>query len=139
MKSLMIVALCILVLMVYQNTLSSNEAYNDSLKFSKASMFLNYTSAFDTYYLANGSATGDVTSKVTLPVWLPYDSTIKMNVNGGRGYVYLPSASGVLSEILKATDYSVLVGFTDGSSITTLSGKVSKPSFIPAGYIVYVR
>ncbi|MGK7247398.1 type IV pilus biogenesis protein PilM [Buttiauxella agrestis] len=139
MKSLLIVALCILVVMVYQNTISSNEVYNDSLKLNKASLFLNYTSAFDTYYLANGSASGDVTSKVTLPVWLPADSAIRMNVNGGRGYVYMPSASGVLSEILKATDYSVLIGFTDGSTITTLSGKISKPSFIPAGYIVYVR
>lgn len=139
MKSLLIVALCILVVMVYQNTISSNEAYNESLKLNKASLFLNYASVFDTYYLANGSASGDVTSKVKLPVWLPADSTIKMNINGGRGYVYMPSASGVFSEILKATDYSVLVGFTDSSTITTLSGKISKPSFIPAGYIVYVR
>jgi len=139
MKSLLIVALCVLVVAFYQNSFEGNNSYNESLKLNKASLFLNYTSAFDVYYLSNGSANGDVTNKVTLPIWLPVDNTIKMYVNGGYGYVFMPSASGVLSEIMRATDYSALVGFTDNTSIITLSGKIAKPGFIPTGYIVYVR
>ncbi|GAB7400903.1 hypothetical protein OUHCRE2_43620 [Enterobacter asburiae] len=139
MKSLLIVALCILVVAIYQNSFEGNSSYNETLKLNKASLFLNYTAAFDAYYLANGSANGDVTNKVTLPVWLPNDVTIKMYVNGGYGYVFMPSASGVLSEIMRATDNSALIGFTDSTSIISLAGKNQKPNFIPAGYIVYVR
>lgn len=139
MKSLLMIALCVLMVTFYQNSFEGNTSYHDTLKLSKASLFLNYTTAFDAYYLSNGSANGDVTSKVTLPVWLPKDSTIKMYVNGGYGYVFMPSASGVLSELVRATDYSALVGFTDSNSIITLSGKIQKPGVIPAGYIVYVR
>ncbi|WP_047626565.1 type IV pilus biogenesis protein PilM [Enterobacter sp. ZOR0014] len=139
MKSLLIVAICFLVVAIYQNSFEGNGSYNETLKLNKASLFLNYTAAFDAYYLANGSANGDVTNKVTLPVWLPKDTTIKMYVNGGYGYVFMPSASGVLSEVMRATDYSALIGFTDSTSIISLAGKNPKPNFIPAGYIVYVR
>lgn len=139
MKSLLIVALCFLVVAVYQNTNNGNNSYTESVKLNRASLFLNYTSAFDSYYLSSGGASGDVTNNVTLPVWLPTDNAIRMYVDGGYGYVYMPSASGVFSEIMRATDYSALIGFTDNSSIITMTGKISKPSFIPAGYIVYMR
>lgn len=139
MKSLFVVALCLLVVALYQNSLEGNKSYDKTLKLTKASLFLNYTSAFDNYYLYNASANGDVTSKVAVSAWLPVDSTIKMYITGGYGYVYMPSASGVLSEIMRATGYSALIGFSDNDSITTLAGKLSKPAFIPAGYIVYVR
>lgn len=139
MKSLLLVGLCILVITVYQNSIDSNDSYNNSLKLNKASLFLNYTTAFDSYYLSNAEQTGDVTNKVTLPVWLPMDGSIKMNITGGYGYVYMPSTSGVFSEIMKSTDYSALIGFTDNNEIITLGGKIVKPSFIPNGYIVYMR
>lgn len=139
MKSLLLVGLCILVITVYQNSMGSNDSYNNSLKLNKASLFLNYTTAFDSYYLSNANQTGDVTNKVTLPAWLPMDASIKMNITGGYGYVYMPSASGVFSEIMKGTDYSALIGFTDNNAIVTLGGRIAKPSFIPDGYIVYMR
>ncbi|HCA7081261.1 TPA: type IV pilus biogenesis protein PilM [Citrobacter sedlakii] len=139
MKSLFVVALCLLAVAIYQNSLEGNDSYIKSIKLNKVSLFLNYTSVFDDYYLSNANANGDVTNKVTLPVWLPVDNTIKMYVNSGYGYVFMPSASGVLSELLRATDNSALIGFSDNDSITTLSGKIAKPAFIPAGYIVYVR
>ncbi|WOI84401.1 MULTISPECIES: type IV pilus biogenesis protein PilM [Enterobacteriaceae] len=139
MKSMLIVAFFTLLVAFYQNSDDSKESYNESLRTNKASLFLNYTSAFDTYYLTHSSANGDVTSQVTLPTWLPVDTTVKMNVSGGYGYVYMPSISGVLSEVMKATDNSALVGISDNTVIKTNSGTIAKPTFIPAGYIVYVR
>lgn len=139
MKSMLIVAFLSLLVIFYQNTDGGNESYNKSLRINKASLFLNYTSAFDSFYLANNSANGDVSSQVTLPVWMPVSSSIKMYVSNGYGYVFMPSESGVLSEIMKATDYSALVGVSDNSVIKTNSGTMAKPSFIPSGYIVYVR
>ncbi|EBC5631742.1 type IV pilus biogenesis protein PilM [Salmonella enterica] len=139
MKSLLIVALCTFIVAFYQNSFDDNSSYNKTVKLNRVSLFLNYTTAFDGFYLSNGSASGDVTNKVILPVWLPTDSTIKMYINGSYGYVFMPSASGLFSEILRATDYSALIGFTDNTSIVTLAGIIPKPHFIPAGYIVYVR
>ncbi|NDO82795.1 oxidoreductase [Citrobacter sp. NCU1] len=139
MKSLLVVALCILVITVYQNSINTTSSYNDLLRLNKASLFLNYTSAFDDYYLSNASAVGDVTSKVVVPVWLPKEASIKMYVNNGYGYVYMPTASGVFSEIMKSTDNSALVGISDNSVIKTNSGTITKPAFIPSGYIVYMR
>ncbi|EGM9156115.1 type IV pilus biogenesis protein PilM [Salmonella enterica] len=139
MKSLLIVAFCTLIVAFYQNSLDDNSSYNETVKLNRASLFLNYTAAFDGFYLSNRSESGDVTNKVILPVWLPTDSSIKMYVNGDYGYVFMPSASGLFSEVLRATDYSALIGFTDNTSIVTLAGINPKPNFIPAGYIVYVR
>lgn len=121
------------------NSNTGSDSYDDTMRKMKSSRFLNYVTAFDEYFLYNGAASGDVTQNVMLPVWLPRDDTIRMYINGGYGYVFMPTGSGVLSEILKTTDYSLLVGFTDNSSIKTSSGVILKPSFIPSGYIVYVR
>lgn len=139
MKSLLIVAFFTVLIAFYQNTNDDRSSYNESLRTNKASLFLNYTSAFDAYYLANSSANGDVTNKVTLPAWLPANSSVKMYVSSGYGYVFMPLESGVFSEVMKATDNSALVGVTDSSAIKTVSGTIAKPSFIPSGYIVYVR
>lgn len=139
MKSLFIVALCILVVAVCQNSTDVDGIYTDSVKTNRATMFMNYASAFDSYYLSEGGVSGDVTNNVMLPSWLPTDRSIRMYIDGGYGYVFMPSTSGVLSEIMRATEYSALVGFTDSSSLITMNGKIPKPSFIPVGYIVYVR
>ncbi|WP_340621876.1 type IV pilus biogenesis protein PilM [Xenorhabdus siamensis] len=139
MKSWLIVILCMLFIVFYQNLFGGREEYNETLKLNKASLFLSYTSAFDAYYVANGGANGDVTNSVSLPSWLPVDSSIRMYISSGTGYIFMPSTSGVLSEIMRRTDYSAWVGFSDDTSITTLSGKLNKPSFIPTNYIVYVR
>ncbi|EIK1335782.1 type IV pilus biogenesis protein PilM [Salmonella enterica] len=139
MKSLLVMALCILVVCVYQSAIDSNDSYNESLKINRASLFLSYTTAFDNYYLSNANPVGDVTTNVTLPAWLPMDESIKMYIDGGYGYVYMPNSSGVYGEIMKKTDYSALIGVSDSSSIVTSAGKIVKPSFIPANYIVYMR
>ncbi|EJH2486503.1 type IV pilus biogenesis protein PilM, partial [Salmonella enterica subsp. enterica serovar Eko] len=43
------------------------------------------------------------------------------------------------NNILKRTEGSVLVGVSDSSSLVTEAGRINKPSFIPSGYIVYMR
>ncbi|EET2714454.1 type IV pilus biogenesis protein PilM [Escherichia coli] len=139
MKPMSIILFCMFVIVFIANSSTGTESYDDTMRKMKSSRFLNYVAAFDEYYLYNGSASGDVTQNVVLPVWLPRDNAIRMYINGGYGYVFMPTGSGVLSEILKTTDYSLLVGFTDNASIKTSSGVIPKPSFIPSGYIVYVR
>ncbi|EDS7336257.1 oxidoreductase, partial [Salmonella enterica subsp. enterica serovar Pomona] len=49
MKSLLIVALCTLIVAFYQNSFEGNNSYNETLKLNKASLFLNYATAFDAY------------------------------------------------------------------------------------------
>jgi len=139
MKPLLVVAWCVFFIAVYQNSVVDNSSYAETVKVNKASLFLIYTTSFDNFYLNNSSATGDVTNKVTLPSWLPADNTVKMFISGGYGYVFMPSTSGVFSELVESTNNSTLVGFSDATSITTLSGKLAKPSFIPPNYIVYIR
>ncbi|EGH9360821.1 type IV pilus biogenesis protein PilM [Salmonella enterica] len=139
MKSLLIISLCILVLTFWQKVVGGDKSFVETSRESNAALFLNYVTAFDSYFLNNGSATGDVTTKITLPMWLPNDGSIRMYISGGYGYVFMPSSSGLLSEIMKSTDNSLLVGFSDSTSIVTLGGRISKPAFIPPGYIVYLR
>ncbi|EQB98972.1 type IV pilus biogenesis protein PilM [Photorhabdus temperata] len=110
-----------------------------SIEQSQVGQFMNYVYAFDDYYKQNPSATGDITSKVALPSWLPKNANIKMVINNGVGYVYIPLSKGMMREILKWTDNSASVGISNGAYINTVSGKIAKPSFIGYGYIVYVR
>lgn len=139
MKSIMIVAFCLAVIFGYLNLSNENDEYNDTVVSNRASMFMNYASTFDSFYLANPSANGEVTSKVSLPSWVPVDNTIKMHIESGLGYVYMPSQQGILSKVTSQTDGSALVGITDSSFINTNRAKLKKPTFIPAGYLVYVR
>lgn len=106
---------------------------------AKAGQLMNYVYAFDEYKNANKSATGDVTANLPLPQWLPKTSAIKTVISNGVGYVYTPNSKGLMSELMIWTDNSSSVGVTDATNINTLSGAVSKPSFIGAGYIVYIR
>lgn len=106
---------------------------------SRAGQFINYVYAFDDYYQKNNSATGDVTSAVKIPTWLPKNENIKVVINGGVGYIYTPASKGMMSEIMKWTANSSSVGVSDATYINTVSGKIQKPSFIGSGYIVYVR
>lgn len=106
---------------------------------SKANVFLKYSFAFDEYYASNNSATGDVTNQVKLPSWIAVDPTIRAYISNGVGYVFMPLTTGLFSTVLADTSNSSMIGISDSGYITTVSGKLSKPSFIPSGYIVYVR
>lgn len=106
---------------------------------SKANVFIRYAFAFDEYYVSNSSATGDVSKQVNLPSWIAVDPTIRAYISNGVGYVFMPLSTGLFSAVLAATSNSSMIGVSDSGYITTVSGKLSKPSFIPSGYIVYVR
>lgn len=103
------------------------------------SQFLNYADALNDRYLSGTPADGDVTATITLPGWQPRNNQISVRVSGGIGYVFMPSSPGVLSQLLQDTDNSAHIGLTDSAGIHTPAGIVSRPSFIPAGYVVYVR
>jgi len=127
------------IVSVLLNLGSRNDTYIETVKIQQSYLFLNYVSAFDDYFTMNGSASGDVTSSVPLPAWLPRDDAIRMLISGGVAYVYMPLRGGVYSQVLNATGNSAMVGFTDNNSLNTINGKMAKPSFIPSGYLVYMR
>lgn len=66
MKSIMIIAFCLAVIFGYLNLGNESDEYNDTVVSNRASMFMIYASTFDSFYLANPSANGEVTSKVSL-------------------------------------------------------------------------
>lgn len=135
--TIMACALFISVLMVISG--DSKREWDIADEQAKAGQLMNYVYAFDEYKNANKSATGDVTANLPLPQWLPKTSAIKTVISNGVGYVYTPNSKGLMSELMIWTDNSSSVGVTDATNINTLSGAVSKPSFIGAGYIVYIR
>lgn len=104
-----------------------------------SSLFLNYAEALNDRYLSGTPADGDMTATITLPVWQPRSSQIVVRVSGGVGYIFMPSSPGVLSQLLQDTENSAHIGLSDATGIRTLAGVVPRPSFIPAGYVVYVR
>lgn len=139
MKAWIVVTLTIVIIAFFQNMRTENEEYEESLQQGKAYQFLSYASAFDEYFESHTTSSGDMTKSITRPSWVPPNDNIKMYISDGRGYVFMPSEKGVFSEIMMITEYSLLVGITDESAINIISGAISKPSFIPRGYIVYVR
>lgn len=104
-----------------------------------ASQFLNYGEALNDRYLSGTPADGDITAGITLPIWQPRSSKIVVRISGGVGYVFMPSSPGVLSQLLQDTENSAHIGLSDVTGIHTPAGVISRPSFIPAGYVVYVR
>lgn len=139
MKSFIVISLFFLWLAFYGNLRADNDSYAVSLREGKALLFLNYVNVFDSYYELNPDYNGDVTHNVTVPSWLPANVDIKMFIENKRGYVFMPAYPGVYNNILKRTEGSVLVGVSDSSSLVTEAGRINKPSFIPSGYIVYMR
>lgn len=139
MKSIIVAALAILVLAFFNNLNTDNAKYETSLELKTAYSFLSFATAFDAYFDAHPSGSGDVTTKIPLPSWLPENNDIKAYISGERGYVFMPTEKGVYSELLALTENSALLGVSDSSTINISDGEITKPSFIPQGYIVYVR
>ncbi|ELN0824797.1 type IV pilus biogenesis protein PilM [Salmonella enterica] len=139
MKSFIVISLFFLWLAFYGNLRADNDSYAVSLREGKALLFLNYVNVFDSYYELNPDYNGDVTHNVTAPSWLSGNVDIKMFIENKRGYVFMPAYPGVYNNILKRTEGSALVGVSDSSSLVTEAGRINKPSFIPSGYIVYMR
>lgn len=108
-------------------------------KEQQAGQFLNYISAFTELYASGVPADGDAINRVTLPSWLPRNSMIQLRISNGEGYVFTPASPGLYSQLLQETENSSHFGISDAAGINTPSGRLSRPNFIPAGYVVYVR
>lgn len=139
MKAGFIVAFSIMIIALLTNNNQSDDKLKEARRDITIQLFLNYVTCFDEYYQNHKTDYGDVTDKVNLPAWMPVDTSIRMYVNPDAAYVFMPSSSGILSGLLKMTSNSAMVGYSDNTSIITLAGKITKPVFIPSGYIVYVR
>lgn len=113
----------------------NDDVYVDSV----SSHFLAEVSAFDSYIEDNPTAAGDVTNDVILPEWLHKNSSIKMIVTSQNSFVYMPAEKLLLAELMHKTNWSAFIGYTSDSFIITNVGEIAKPSFIPSGYVVYVR
>ncbi|MHB9331375.1 type IV pilus biogenesis protein PilM [Phytobacter ursingii] len=139
MKTGFIVAFSIMIIALLTNNNQSDNNLKEAKRDVTIQLFLNYITYFDEYYQNHKTEYGDVTDKVALPTWMPIDTSIRMYVNPDAAYVFMPSSSGILSGLLKITENSAMVGYSDSNNIITLAGKITKPAFIPSGYIVYVR
>lgn len=104
-----------------------------------AGQFLHYSSALNDLYGGGTPPDGDVINRISLPDWLPRTAAIQMRVSGGTGYTFTPSYPGLLAQVLQETENSTHFGLTDAAGINTPAGRLSRPAFIPAGYVVYVR
>lgn len=101
--------------------------------------FLHYVSAFNDLWTGTPPADGDVAARIILPEWLPRNTHIQMRISGGVGYIYAPSSPGLYAQLLEDTENSSHYGLSDADGINTPSGRLARPDFIPAGYVVYVR
>ncbi|HEB4876195.1 TPA: type IV pilus biogenesis protein PilM [Kluyvera ascorbata F0526] len=101
--------------------------------------FLNYVSAFNDLWNGTTPADGDAAARITLPDWLPRNAGIQLRISGGAGYIYAPSSPGFYAQLLEDTENSSHFGLSDAAGINTPSGRLSRPDFIPSGYVVYVR
>lgn len=105
----------------------------------QAGQFLNYVAAFNELYASGTPADGDAAGRIALPGWIPRSSNIQLRVSSGTGYVFTATSPGFYSRLLLETEGSSHFGLSDAAGINTPSGRIARPGFIPAGYVVYVR
>lgn len=117
----------------------SRDTVTDVTQAQLAGQFLNYVSAFNELWTAGTTADGDASGRVMLPGWLPLSTKIYLRISGGEGYVYTPSSPGFYAQLMQETDNSSHFGLSDAAGINTTAGRLARPDFIPAGYVVYVR
>lgn len=142
MKTSLFFAVVLLVLV--SNLLSSiNETQKENVatvnREQLSAQFLHYVESLNNLFASGTPGDGDVTQSLVLPAWLPKSSTIKLQVYGGQAYLFMPLSPGVLEQLLLDTENSAHIGISDATGINTPAGKLNRPGFIPAGYVVYVR
>jgi len=122
---------------------SVTTSYKDSvarvIEEQHAGQFLHYVSAFNELWDKGKTADGDASSRIFLPSWLPRDSSIQLRISSGTGYVFMPSVPGFYKQLIQQTDNNAHFGLSDDTGISTPAGRLTRPGFIPAGYVVYVR
>ncbi|MCR8998652.1 type IV pilus biogenesis protein PilM [Rahnella perminowiae] len=105
----------------------------------QAAQFLNYVGALNDLYSSGTPADGDVTTRITLPAWQPHGNQIQLRISSGTGYAFTPSSPGLFAQLMQMTENSTHFGLSDATGINTPAGKLTRPGFLPSGYVVYVR
>ncbi|MEN4610290.1 type IV pilus biogenesis protein PilM [Pantoea agglomerans] len=118
---------------------ANRDSVADVTQAQLAGQFLNYVSAFNDLYASGTPPDGDAAGRVSLPSWLPRSNKIQLRISSGTGYVYAPSSPGFYTQLMEDTENSSHFGLADAAGISTPSGRLARPDFIPAGYVVYVR
>lgn len=101
--------------------------------------FMLYADSLATFKKNHPSHTGAVTTQLPLPHWLAKNPEIKTSIHHGIGYVYMPSKPSLYQSLMTATENSSRLGVTNARQLITPTEAISKPSFIPKDYIVYLR
>ena len=125
--------------LLYQINISQHDSVAYVTKEQQAGQFLNYVASFNDLYASGTPQDGDARDRVILPEWLPKSNSIQLIINNGAGYVFTPSSPGIYAQLLQETENSAHFGVSDATGINTPSGRISRPDFVPAGYIVYMR
>lgn len=121
---------------------SDNNTRNriDELRIQNLSgQLINYSNALNDLYANGTPADGDATSRLVLPQWLARSPDIRATIQGGAGFVYMPTSPGLFTQVELETEKSAHFGISDGSGMNTTAGRVNLPSFIPPNYVVYAR
>lgn len=126
------------ILLSFVNTANSDNIARVT-QAQAAGQFLHYVSAFNDLWTGSKPADGDAAARITLPGWLPRNNAIQLRISGGTGYVFTPSSPGFYAQLMEDTENSAHFGLSDAAGINTPSGRLTRPGFIPAGYVVYVR
>ncbi|MCX8963107.1 oxidoreductase [Erwinia psidii] len=118
---------------------TQRDHFDNVTKEQLAGQFLNYVSAFNDLYASGPPADGDAVNRIILPGWLPKSSSIQLRISNGAGYAFAPTSPGLYTQLLQETENSSHFGISDATGINTPSGRLTRPDFIPVGYVVYVR
>ncbi|MCW0309931.1 type IV pilus biogenesis protein PilM [Pantoea ananatis] len=121
---------------------SDNNTRNriDELRIQNLSgQLINYSNALNDLYANGTPADGDATTRLVLPQWLARNPDIRATIQGGAGFVYMPTSPGLFTQVELETEKSAHFGISDGSGMNTTAGRVNLPAFIPPGYVVYAR
>lgn len=130
----------LLVALIVSNSDNNTRNRIDELRIQNLSgQLINYSNALNDLYANGTPADGDATARLVLPQWLARNPDIRATIQGGAGFVYMPTSPGLFTQVELETEKSAHFGISDGSGMNTTAGRVNLPSFIPPGYVVYAR
>ncbi|PLY35845.1 hypothetical protein F164LOC_18290 [Pectobacterium carotovorum] len=119
---------------------SRSDVFEQAKVKTSATTFILYSDVFARYINAN-PVQGEV--KISslngyYPAWLTARTDIRAFYINGTGYVFMQDEKGMMRELNEKTYNSKNIGLTNDGLLVTPKGNVTKPSFIPDGYVVYL-
>ncbi|ECO4313690.1 type IV pilus biogenesis protein PilM [Salmonella enterica] len=133
------VVMIIISSFIFQNVTESNRSTAEGTSIEQqAKSFLLYVDSAQVYKNSNPAATGNITDKIGLPVWLPQNANVTVYAVTGLTFVYMPNKPGLITAIKNLTGDSSTFGLTKSGSIVTNYGSQTKPSAIPDNSLVYI-